>query len=128
MSDLFTLPIVTVDNDLVSIFSEQQYPSHQRGGMRLTEQIATANLRLRKSASGYSSDWHVAGDPTLIIIQQGVLRIILRNGEQRDFVAGDAFIAKDYLPDGIEFDTDKHGHRAEVIGHKALQATHIKLG
>ncbi len=123
----FTLPVITVDEMQRSIFSDAVYPSIIRGGMLLTEQIPAKNLRLRQSAAGYSSDWHVAGDPTLIIIQQGILRIILRDYSYRDFAASTAFIAQDYLPEGIVFDAEWHGHRAEVIGEQALHAIHIKL-
>lgn len=121
------LPVITVNEAFISVFSEEAYSQTARGGMLLTEQIAAVNLRLRQSAVGYSSDWHIAGDPTSIIIQQGTLRIILRDGNYRDFFAGDAFIAKDVIPEHIAFDAEIHGHRAEVIGTSILQAIHIKL-
>lgn len=95
--------------------------------MLLTPQIPAVNLRLRQSPPGYSSDWHVAGDPTLIVIQQGCLRIGLRNGEYRDFAAGERFIAEDYLPASIEFDSSRHGHQAQVLGNTPFEAVHIKL-
>jgi len=128
MSDYFIIPCITVDDNFISIFSEEFYPQTIRGGMILTDRIETQNLRLRKSAVGYSADWHVAGDATLIIIQKGILRLSLRNGDFKDFKAGDSFIAKDYLPEGIPFDSNLHGHKAEVIGNEELMATHIKLG
>ena len=95
---MLTLTQITVDEHFTSIFSDQEYPQIIRGGMLLTEQISALNLRLRESEVGYASDWHVAGDPTLILVQQGVLRILLRDGSAKDFSAGDAFIAQDYLP------------------------------
>ena len=128
MSDHFIISSITVDSNFVSIFSEESHPQTIRGEMVLTDRIEAQNLRLRKSTPGYSADWHVAGDATLIIIQKGVLRLSLRNGEYKDFKAGDSFIAKDYLPEGITFDTNLHGHKSEVIGNEELMATHIKLG
>ena len=95
--------------------------------MVLSEQIDAVNFRLRKSAAGYKSDWHVAGDPTLILIQKGILRITLRNGDYRDFPAGSMFIAEDFLPHETSFDPAKHGHMAEVISDQELEAIHIKL-
>ncbi|GAB5526263.1 MAG: hypothetical protein Roseis2KO_41350 [Roseivirga sp.] len=122
------IPTITSDKDFISVFSEESYPRHSRGGMILTDRIDAQNLRLRESAPGYQTDWHVAGDATLIIIQQGTLRISLRSGQSMDFTKGDAFIARDYLPEHIDFDNERHGHKAEVLGNEALIAVHIKLG
>ncbi len=128
MTLVTTLPTITVDKDFISIFAEAQFPQHTRGGMILTDRIEAQNLRLRESAPGYQTDWHVAGDPTLIIVQRGSLRLTLQSGEYKDFSAGDAFIARDYLPDHIDFDSGIHGHKAEVLGNEAFMAVHIKLG
>jgi len=109
-----------------SFFEEIPFTLDQRGGMWISGQQQALNFRYRKSAVGYTSDWHVAGDPTLIIISQGTLRLYLRDGSQKDFSAGDHFIARDYLTPGSTFSTT-HGHRAEVIGNQELHALHIKL-
>jgi hypothetical protein len=69
----------------------------------------------------------LSGDPTLIIIQKGILRISLQNGIYKDFKSGDMFIAADNLPENIVFDPKIHGHRAEVLGDETLLAVHIKL-
>jgi hypothetical protein len=122
-----TLPTITVNKSFVSVFEVQAFPMAARGGMDLTDRIDALNLRLRESAPGYQSDWHVAGDPTLIIIQAGTLRISLRDQSFCDFGAGDAFIARDYLPQGVDFDPDVHGHQATVLGAVRLKAVHIKL-
>ncbi len=127
MSTHFTIPCIGVDADYVSVFLEENHQELSMGAMLLTDRIGAQNLRLRKSAAGYASDWHVAGDATLIIIQQGTLRIVLRDGSFRDFFSGDLFIAKDDLPKEIPFDYMKHGHRAEVIGTDELKAVHVKL-
>lgn len=124
---MISIPILTVNENFVTVFSEEALPQHIRGGMVLTERIDALNLRIRTSEAGYDSGWHVAGDPTLILVQSGILRITLRNGEHKDFSAGNMFIAKDYLPKHISFDTEKHGHCAKVVGNEALLAVHIKL-
>ena len=69
----------------------------------------------------------MAGDPTLIIIRCGTLRIGLRNDEYRDFSAGDMFIARDCLQPHEAFDPQLHGHTAAVLGTENLLAVHIKL-
>ena len=117
---------ITIDTSGISVFAEETFKQSERSGMLLTEQIDSINFRIRESQPGYRSDFHVAGDRTLIIIQSGILRIFLRNGEFKDFKAGDMFIAGDYLPEGSHFE-EKHGHRAEVIGGEKLRAVHIKL-
>jgi len=94
---------------------------------RLSERIPALNFRLRTSDSSYSSVWHVAGDPTLLIILGGTIRIELRSGLTQDFSVGDMFIAQDYLSSGVPFDNSLHGHRAEVIGDNEVSALHLKL-
>lgn len=123
----FIVTTIDIDAEGVSIFGSQQFSTHDRNAMFLTEQIGAVNFRLRQSASGYQSGWHVAGDPTLIIVLKGTLRIILRNGDHQDFSSGAMFIAKDRLLEGAEFDSEKHGHRAEVLSGQDLAAVHIKL-
>ena len=110
-----------------SVFNEQEYSLADYNGLFITERMDALNFRHRMSEPGYSSSWHVAGDPTLIIIRAGVLRITLRNGEYRDFKAGDQFIAMDCLQSGEIFDATMHGHTAELIGDEVLLAVHIKL-
>ena len=103
MSNKFKITTISVDHNFISVFSEESYEQIMRGGMILTDRINAQNLRLRMSEPGYSTDWHVAGDATLIIIQKGTLRITLQNNEYKDFTTGDSFIAKDYLPQEINF-------------------------
>ncbi len=124
---MISIPTISVNEDFVTVFSKEAFPQHVRGGMNLTERIDAQNLRIRTSKAGYESDWHVAGDPTLILVQSGTLRITLRNGKYKEFSAGSMFIAKDYLPKHILFDTEKHGHSAKVLGNETLLAVHIKL-
>jgi len=127
MKDSFTIALITIDNDFNSIFAEKTIALSPRGGMNITDQLPTLSCRLRTSAADYCSDWHLAGDPTLIMIQQSTLSIILRDGSYKNFSAGEFFIAQDKLPKGIGFDPDRHGHRAEVVGEQILHAVHVKL-
>ncbi len=122
-----TLPTLITGDDGRTVWSYRDWPNEARGGMQLSPRIDCSSLRLRRSGPGYAADWHVAGDPTLIIIQSGKLRLILRDGSSRDFSPGEAFIAGDHVPQGQVFDHELHGHRAEVLGEEALLAVHIKL-
>jgi len=110
-----------------SFFNDMAYSVEDYNGMFITDRIEALNFRHRISQPGYVSSWHVAGDPTLIIIRSGTLRITLRSGEYRDFSAGDLFIAEDRLQTNEVFDDLVHGHRAEIIGDETLLAVHIKL-
>ena len=110
-----------------SFFTDEQYSLEDYNGLFITERMDALNFRHRMSKPGYSSSWHVAGDPTLIIIRAGVLRIALRDGEYRDFKTGDQFIAMDRLQSGESFVDSVHGHTAELVGEQTLLAVHIKL-
>ncbi|MEH6358678.1 MAG: hypothetical protein V7745_06790 [Pseudomonadales bacterium] len=126
MTDI-TIPVLCNANTGYSTFSEQNYTLENYNGLFISPRIDALNFRHRISQPGYSSSWHVAGDPTLIIIRSGILRISLRDGSYRDFSAGDIFIAKDKLPENGMFDEKIHGHTAQLIGEQELLALHIKL-
>ncbi|MBL1433374.1 MAG: hypothetical protein COC09_06405 [Gammaproteobacteria bacterium] len=125
--NMFQITTIDIDEKGVSVFGETIHELDDRNGMFLSGPINALNFRLRKSHESYEADWHVAGDPTLLLIMAGTVRISLRNGDYRDFSVGDLFIAKDKLLAGGEFDCTRHGHRAEVIGGAPLSVVHIKL-
>jgi hypothetical protein len=110
-----------------SYFMEQQYCLDDYNGLFISSRQEALNFRHRMSEPGYFSDWHVAGDPTLIIIRSGILRIGLRDHSYRDFAAGDMFIAQDKLSANTIFENNFHGHTAQVIGEQQLIAMHLKL-
>ncbi|MBX2850145.1 MAG: hypothetical protein KTR15_00200 [Phycisphaeraceae bacterium] len=122
-----TLPALVTAEDGTTVWSQRGWPIEARGGMLLSQRIDCSSLRLRASEPGYQADWHVAGDPTLIIVRAGRLRITLHDGGERDFGPGDAFIAADHVPDGQGFDHALHGHRAKAVGDNPIEAVHIKL-
>lgn len=127
MNQPFIIPTITTNENGISIFENIDFSVQQRGGLFLTDQIATQNFRIRKSDVGYETDFHISGDPTFIIIQKGSLKIELQDGNFIIFHPGDCFIAEDNLPENVTFDVTIHGHKASVIGEEALQAIHIKL-
>jgi len=123
-----TTDIISICNngDGESYFSSRSIDLDGDDHWRLSKQQSALNFRLRSSSAGYASDWHVAGDPTLLIILSGVIQIELRSGSVRQFKAGEMFVAEDYLEHGSSF-KETHGHRAEVIGDESLNALHLKL-
>jgi hypothetical protein len=127
MTKPFIVATITTNDCGISVFEEIEFDVNQRGGMFLTDQIATKNFRIRKINTGYETNFHLAGDATFIVILKGSLKIELQNGDFKIFSAGDYFIAKDNLPESIIFDNQIHGHKASVIGDESLEAIHIKL-
>lgn len=122
-----TVPVLcNIDTEL-SYFVDQQYSLEDYDGLFISSRQQALNFRHRMSEPGYFSNWHVAGDPTLIIIREGILRIGLRDNSYRDFAAGNAFIAQDRLADEMTFDDNIHGHTARVIGDEKVVALHLKL-
>ena len=126
MPSLF-IPILCNAKTIHSYFIDQQYCLEDYNGLFISPRQAALNFRHRISEPGYFSDWHVAGDSTLIIIRSGILRIGLRDGSVRDFASGDVFIAQDKLSDDKVFNKNCHGHTAQVIGDQPLIAIHLKL-
>jgi len=121
------IPSIVNDGKGSSFFSTREIALHGNSLRMLSEQQDCVNFRLRHSASNYSSDWHVAGDPTLLVILKGKIGIELRNGNIKEFSVGELFIAEDYLLPDVTFDNTLHGHRAEVVGEEALSVLHLKL-
>lgn len=124
--ELSIIPSVRSDGLGASEFSSREIELEGESLRRLSKQQSALNFRLRSSDNSYASDWHVAGDPTLLIILKGAVEIELRNGKTKVFRAGDMFVAEDYLLSSENF-SDVHGHRAKVIGDESLSALHLKL-
>ena len=122
-----SIPILCNETTIYSYFIEQQYCLDDYNGLFISSRQTALNFRHRVSEPGYFSDWHVAGDPTLILIRSGIIRIGLRDGSYRDFSAGDVFIAQDMLHANRSFNSNIHGHTAQVIGNQQLIALHLKL-
>jgi len=121
------IPTISNDGHGASEFSTREIELHGDPIRLLSEQQNCVNFRLRSSTPDFSSDFHVAGDPTLLLILRGTVMIELRNGKNKVFSKGDLFIAEDYLAVGAEFDSDFHGHRSKVLGDEILDVLHLKL-
>jgi hypothetical protein len=121
------IPAVSNNGDGASFFSVREVPLHGTLERMLSDQQSAMNFRWRESDGSYASGFHVAGDPTLLVILSGTLCIELHNGETRHFSVGEYFIAEDYLGNDAIFDEAIHGHRAYVLEGKPLSALHLKL-
>ena len=118
---------ITSDGDNPSYFDQRDIELSGDQQRVLSEQIQALNFRLRESPSNYVSGWHVANDPTLLIILSGSISVELRNGKNKKFIPGEMFVAQDFIAEGKVFDSEKHGHRASVVGNEKLVALHLKL-
>lgn len=122
----FSISRVTSDGVGPSYFDHHDIELSGPLSRQLSERQAAQNFRLRYSDPSYGSDFHVAGDPTLLVILKGCVEIKLRSGQSQRFKAGEMFIASDFMKEGLE-PTDIHGHSAKVIGDEGLQVLHLKL-
>ena len=123
---IMSLPTISNDGKGASFFGTREVALNGDLTRQLSDQISAVNFRLRRSEN-YSSDYHVAGDPTLLIVLSGTIRIELPSGETREFSQGDLYVAEDYLNSEIPFTEGLHGHRAEMVGTIPYKALHIKL-
>jgi len=126
-NNTFLIPTISNNGNAASVFSVTEIAVSGDPLRLLSEQQACENFRLRQSLPDFASEFHVAGDPTLLVVLTGCIRIELRHGEYRDFSSGQMFIAEDYLAADVDFDATTHGHRAEVVGDDSLQVLHLKL-
>ena len=110
-----TVPTISNDGQGASFFGARAIDLNGDISRQLSDQIAAVNFRLRRSI-GYSADYHVAGDPTLLIVLGGTMRIELPSGEHRDFSKGDMYIAEDYLAPGTVFVSGKHATARRLSG------------
>ena len=124
---LIKIPCVSNDGTGPSIFTTRDVALSGLSDRMLSQQIEAINFRLRTSDQHYASGWHVAGDPTLLIVLSGTVRIQLRSGEFQEFSNGQMFIAQDYLLSDAQYDASLHGHRAEVVGDEPISVLHLKL-
>ncbi|MFT7526632.1 MAG: quercetin dioxygenase-like cupin family protein [Arenicella sp.] len=90
---LINIPWVSNDGAGPSIFTTRKVALSGLSDRVLSEQIQAINFRLRASDQYYASEWHVARDPTLLIVLTGTIRIELRGGESQEFSNGQMFIA-----------------------------------
>jgi len=61
-----SVPILGNEKHDHSYFIEQHYSLEDYNGLIISPRQDALNFRHRMSEPGYFSDWHVAGDPTLI--------------------------------------------------------------
>ena len=122
------LDVLSVTSDGIgpSVFSSREIVLSGTPERMLSEQQSALNFRLRTSDKRYASDWHTAGDPTLLVILQGRIELALRDGSVAELGKGEMFVAEDYVVDGVKF-CERHGHKARVIGDQDLLALHLKL-
>ncbi len=121
------VPSITSDGYGASYFSHREFELRGDQHRCLSEQIPALNFRLRTSPVGYVSEFHVAGDPTLLIILRGAFVVRLRSGDERVYSAGEMFVAEDFIAREVAQDDEVHGHQGLVTGSLALEALHLKL-
>ena len=122
-----SIPILCNETTIHSYFIEQQYCLDDYNDLFISSRQTALSFHHRVSELEYFSDWHVSGDPTLILIHAGILRIGLQDESYHNFSVSDVFIVQDMLPVNTFFDNNIHRHKAQVIGNQQLIVLHLKF-
>jgi hypothetical protein len=88
--------------------------------------MASGGMQLRRSPTGFRSQFHCTGIPQWVFILRGQMEIGLQDGSSRVFKPGQHFFSADVLPVGAEFDAKVHGHWSRQVGDEALETLFIR--
>jgi oxalate decarboxylase/phosphoglucose isomerase-like protein (cupin superfamily) len=92
----------------------------------LTPLMTSSGYQLRHSPVGFRSTFHCTSAPQWVFILQGQMEIGLHNGESRVFMAGQHFYSADLLPEGSNFDPNRHGHCSKQVGDEPLVTLFVR--
>jgi hypothetical protein len=88
--------------------------------------MTSGGMQLRRSPTGFRSQFHCTGIPQWVFILRGQMEIGLQDGSSRVFKPGQHFFSADVLPVGAEFDAKVHGHWSRQVGDEALETLFIR--
>lgn len=94
--------------------------------MELSREFPCESYQLRHSPVGFDFTFHCVTRPAWVLILQGQMEIILRDGSSRLFKPGDCLYAADVLPDGATFDEKVHGHWSHQVGPDPLVTLFVR--
>lgn len=85
--------------------------------VELSSVFESTGFQLRKSPEGAEKDFHCTerDDCQLVIVQQGLMQIELRDETLRTFSPGQGFLSMDFVPEGQEFEPELHGHKSRAV-------------
>ena len=123
----FTKIVLYTDRDGRARFREEQVPLGEGNPQAMLSEIfPSSGYQLRHSPIGFRSQWHCTPRPQWVFILGGDMEIGLRDGTSRIFRPGEHFYAADLLPEGAEFDANRHGHWSAQRGSSPLVTLFLK--
>lgn len=93
---------------------------------RLSALQTASGVQWRQSPVGFASDFHCTGTPQWLVVLQGCMEIGLRDGSYRQFGPGELFYSADTVPEGQDFDPQRHGHRSRQVGDQPLVTLFVR--
>ena len=115
------------NNEGFAIWEENKISMNKGNVITKLSEIKESNgHQFRYSPIGFKSDFHCSDEPQLVIILQGIMKIILKDGSSKTFKAGEYFFSNDLLPENETFDIKKHGHKSANVSHEPLITLFIK--
>ncbi len=115
---LFCLPYILTtmkitrlysDNNGETHFEDIDIPLQDNGNIgRLSDILPVNGMMLRENPENYFYDWHTAPRKQYIVMLEGLLDVLVSDGEQRSFSPGDILLIEDlegrghksWVPDG----------------------------
>lgn len=124
----FTKVVLYTDRDGRAKFREEPIALGQGTPQAmLSELFPSPGYQLRRSPTGFRSQWHCTPTPQWVFILAGEMEIGLRDGTSRVFRPGEHFVAADLLPAGAGFDANLHGHWSAQRGPDALVTLFLRI-
>lgn len=97
------------DNNGETHFEDIDIPLQDGGDIgRLSDILPVKGMMLRENPGNYFYDWHPAPRKQYIVMLEGLLEVLVSDGEQRSFSSGDILLVEDlegkghksWVPDG----------------------------
>jgi hypothetical protein len=123
----FTQTILYTAESGEALFKEEQIVLDQgKPQALLSHLMPSEGYQLRHSPVGFESEFHCTTTPQWVFILGGQMEIILHNGESRIFKPGEHFYSADTPPQGVAFDSQRHGHRSRQVGPHPLETLFLR--
>lgn len=123
----FTRTILFTDTDGRARFREEPIDLDQGTPQAMLSRLMPSHgLQLRRSPVGFRSAFHVSSHTQWVFILQGQMEIGLQDGSSKVFGPGEHFYSADLLPDGVEFDSQVHGHWSRQLGEDELVTLFVR--
>jgi len=123
----FNKVILFTDTDGFARFREETVAlTEGKPQARLSPLMPSGGMQLRRSPTGFRSDFHCTDNPQWLFVLEGQMEIFLQDGTSRVFGPGEHFYSADVLPAGATFDAKVHGHWSRQVGPAELVTVFVR--